>query len=46
MNYTIALEKIGDLYTWNQWVAKPKEERYNLIVQYGPARVETVKCPK
>lgn len=43
MNYTITLKKTGDFYTWDEWVAKPKEERYNLIVQHGPAKLETVK---
>lgn len=43
MKYSITLEKTGDFYTWDQWVAKPKEERTRLIVQYGPGKVEVEK---
>ena len=43
MKYTITLNKTGEHFKWDEWVAKPKEERHNLIVKYGPGRVELEK---
>lgn len=43
MKYTITLQKTCEQFKWDQWVAKPKEERYALIIKYGPGRVEVEK---
>lgn len=43
MKYTITLQKTDERFKWDKWVAKPKEERYNLIVTYGPGRLEVEK---
>lgn len=40
MNYTITLIKTGETFTWDEWVAKPKEERLLLNIQNKGIRVE------
>jgi hypothetical protein len=35
-NSQITLKKTGEVYSWQEWVALPKERRYNILMLNGP----------